>query len=128
VEQAGEKERIEMMFAGLTTSLPGARLEIHGGMNRPPMPSSAASELFPVALAAAAGVGLGDLQGVAVGGGSDGNFTAARGVATLDGLGAVGGGAHADHEHVLVDTMVQRAQLLSAILANLTQALDPART
>jgi glutamate carboxypeptidase len=119
VEQAGEKERIEMLFSGLTTSTPGARLEIVGGMNRPPMPSSASSALFPVAVVAAAGVGLGEIEGVAVGGGSDGNFTAARGVATLDGLGAVGGGAHADHEHVLVDTMVQRARLLSAILAAL---------
>jgi len=119
VEQAGEKERIEMLFAGLTTSLPGARLEILGGMNRPPMPSTASTTLFPVAVGAAAGIGLGDIRGVAVGGGSDGNFTAARGVATLDGLGAVGGGAHADHEHVLVDTMVDRARLLSAILADL---------
>jgi glutamate carboxypeptidase len=119
VEQPGEKERIEMLFAGLTSSTPGARLEILGGMNRPPMPSSASVELFPVAAEVAVGVGLGGLQGVAVGGGSDGNFTAARGVATLDGLGAVGGGAHADHEHVLVETMVQRAGLLSAILAAL---------
>ena len=53
------------------------------------------------------------MRGVGVGGGSDGNFTAARGVPTLDGLGAVGGGAHADHEYVLVDTMVPtRTRLL----------------
>ena len=58
-------------------------------------------------------------RGVAVGGGSDGNFTAAVGVPTLDGLGAVGGGAHADHEHVLVDTMVDRARLVAAIVARL---------
>ena len=56
------------------------------------------------------------LAGVAVGGGSDGNFTAAIGVPTLDGLGAVGGGAHADHEHVLVDTLVPRAELLAALI------------
>ena len=56
--------------------------------------------------------------GVAVGGGSDGNFTAAIGVPTLDGLGAVGGGAHADHEHVVVDTMVDRARLLAALIAD----------
>ncbi|MEC8487066.1 MAG: M20/M25/M40 family metallo-hydrolase, partial [Actinomycetota bacterium] len=54
--------------------------------------------------------------GVAVGGGSDGNFTAARGVPTLDGLGAVGGGAHADHEYVEVETMPGRAALLAAII------------
>ena len=57
--------------------------------------------------------------GVAVGGGSDGNFTAALGVPTLDGLGAIGGGAHADHEFVLVDTMIDRARLVAAIVAQL---------
>jgi glutamate carboxypeptidase len=83
------------------------------------MPATAAEALFPVAVAAAQGLGLEEVRGVAVGGGSDGNFTAARGVPTLDGLGAVGGGAHADHEHVVVDTMVPRAQLLAAIVAAL---------
>ena len=54
-----------------------------------------------------------------MGGGSDGNFTAALGVPTLDGLGAVGGGAHADHEHVLVDTIIDRSRLVAAIIAEL---------
>ena len=72
-----------------------------------------------MAVAAAAAAGLPDVTGIGVGGGSDGNFTAARGVPTLDGLGAVGGGAHADHEHVLVDTMVDRARLLAALIARL---------
>jgi glutamate carboxypeptidase len=91
-------------------------IELEGGINRPPMPASASASLFPVAVEAARSAGLGELQGVAVGGGSDGNFTAAAGVPTLDGLGAVGGGAHADHEYVEVDTMVARARLLAAIL------------
>ena len=56
------------------------------------------------------------LKGMAVGGGSDGNFTAAIGVPTLDGLGAVGGGAHADHEFVLVDTMPERAALIAGLV------------
>jgi glutamate carboxypeptidase len=56
---------------------------------------------------------------VAVGGGSDGNFTAALGVPTLDGLGAVGGGAHADHEFVIVDTMPGQVELLAGILRRL---------
>ena len=56
------------------------------------------------------------LDGLAVGGGSDGNFTAAIGVPTLDGLGAVGGGAHADHEYVLVDTMPERAALIAGLV------------
>jgi glutamate carboxypeptidase len=60
------------------------------------------------------------VHGVAVGGGSDGNFTAAIGVPTLDGMGAVGGGAHADHEYVLVDTMVDRVRLTAGVLAELT--------
>jgi glutamate carboxypeptidase len=83
------------------------------------MPATASATLFPVAVAAAAAAGLGEVRGVGVGGGSDGNFTAARGVPTLDGLGAVGGGAHADHEFVLVDTMVARAQLLAALIDRL---------
>ena len=119
LEQEGEKERIETLFAGLSTTVRGARIEVLGGLNRPPMPPSASAELFAVAVAAGERVGLGEIRGVAVGGGSDGNFTAARGVPTLDGLGAVGGGAHADHEFVLVDSLVPRAQLLAAIVAAL---------
>jgi glutamate carboxypeptidase len=119
VEQAGEDHRLLGLFGSLTTSLPGARLEVLGGLNRPPMPASASHTLFPVAVAAAHSAGLAEVLGVAVGGGSDGNFTAALGVPTLDGLGAVGGGAHADHEHVVVDTMVDRVRLMAAILTAL---------
>jgi glutamate carboxypeptidase len=61
------------------------------------------------------------LAGTAVGGGSDGNFTAAVGVPTLDGLGAVGGGAHADHEHVLVHTMPGRVALAAGIIRRLVR-------
>ncbi|MDO8363904.1 MAG: M20 family metallopeptidase [Actinomycetota bacterium] len=114
-----EKARLEASFAGLRPSLPEATLEVRGAINRPPMPESASAVLYPVAVAAAAAAGLPPVHGLAVGGGSDGNFTAARGVPTLDGLGAVGGGAHADHEHVLVDTMVDRALLLAALIARL---------
>lgn len=117
VEQAGEKERIEGLFAGLTTSVPGARVEVLGGMNRPPMPASASASLYPLAEVAATASGYGPIEGVAVGGGSDGNLTAAVGVATLDGLGAVGGGAHADHEYLVVDTLVPRTAFLAALLS-----------
>ena len=72
--------------------------------------------MWPLAEEAARSIGIDDLRAVGVGGGSDGNFTAAVGVPTLDGLGAVGGGAHADHEFVLVDTMVQRTRLLAALI------------
>ncbi|HEX2784972.1 MAG TPA: M20/M25/M40 family metallo-hydrolase, partial [Ilumatobacteraceae bacterium] len=120
VVAAGEKERVEHLMSTLSSDVPGAGVEVTGGLDRPPMPESASSTLFAVASAAAATVGLGALSGVSVGGGSDGNFTAAIGVPTLDGLGAVGGGAHADHEYVLVDTMIDRSRLVAAIVANLT--------
>jgi glutamate carboxypeptidase len=119
VEVPGEKERVEAAMGALTTSVEGASIEVRGGVSRPPMPESASAALLPLAVAAAAEVGLGEVRGVAVGGGSDGNFTAAVGVATLDGLGGVGGGAHADHEFVLVDTMVERARLMAALLSRL---------
>jgi glutamate carboxypeptidase len=120
VVAAGEKERVEQLMATLSSDVPGAGVEVTGGLDRPPMPESASVKLFAVAVAAAASAGLGAIRGVAVGGGSDGNFTAAIGVPTLDGLGAVGAGAHADDEYVLVDTMIDRARLLAAIIAELT--------
>lgn len=119
VVEPGEKARIESLMYGLQPSLAGATVEITGGIDRPPMPESASAALFPLAVAAAATAGLPAVHGVAVGGGSDGNFTAAIGVPTLDGLGAVGGGAHADHEYVLVDTMVDRTRLVAALLEEL---------
>jgi glutamate carboxypeptidase len=115
VEHADERERVDRSMAELAAAHPEARIEILGGFNRPPMPTSASEKLFPVAIDAAAEIGLDGLRGIAVGGGSDGNFTAAAGVPTLDGLGAVGGGAHADHEWVDVATMPTRALLLATI-------------
>ena len=70
----------------------------------------------PAPRSIAADLGFGELEGRAVGGGSDGNFTAGIGVPTLDGLGAVGDGAHARHEHVVIDEMPARAQLVAALL------------
>lgn len=116
VNQPGEKERVESLMSSLSSSLPGATISVTGGIDRPPMPSTASAALYPIAQQAATDAGLAPVSGVAVGGGSDGNFTAAIGVATLDGLGAVGGGAHADHEYVLVDTMVGRATLVAALV------------
>jgi glutamate carboxypeptidase len=115
VESAAEKDRIEAAFAALTPHLPEAQIRIEGGVNRPPMPESASTELF----AMAQGV-LPDIQGMPVGGGSDGNFTAAIGVPTLDGLGSVGGGAHADHEWLVVDAMPERARLVAGLITAIT--------
>jgi glutamate carboxypeptidase len=111
VESAAEQQRVEAAMAALRAVDPEAVVEITGGVNRPPMPESASAALMPLARSVAPG-----LDGVAVGGGSDGNFTAAIGIPTLDGLGAVGGGAHADHEYVLVDTMPERARLVAALV------------
>ena len=123
VEQPGEKERVEALFAQLAatppSSVPDAQVQVLGGLNRPPMPPSASAELFPIAVEAAAAAGLPAVHGVGVGGGSDGNFTAARGVPTLDGLGAVGEGAHSEREYVLVDALVPRAALVAAIVSRL---------
>ena len=111
VASADEKERVETAMAALVPVTPEATIEVAGAINRPPMPESASATLMPIAEAVAPGI-----VGYAVGGGSDGNFTAAIGVPTLDGLGAVGGGAHADHEYVVVDTMVDRARLVAGLV------------
>ena len=121
VVEAVERERVDALMNSLTVENQQARLEIKGGFNRPPMPPTASTWLFPMAVEVARELGLPEMQGVAVGGGSDGNFTAAAGVATLDGLGAVGGGAHADHEWIDVSLMPGRAVLIAGLVARLQQ-------
>lgn len=119
VVEADERERVEKCFAGLVPTVAGASIDVRGGFNRPPMPPSASVDLFPLAQEVAEELGLGAIDGVAVGGGSDGNFTAAAGVDTLDGLGAVGGGAHADHEWIDVTAMPGRARLVAGLVQRL---------
>ena len=111
-----EKDRLEAEMSRLTATLAGARVEVSGGMNRPPMHESMTTELFAIAEKVASDYGISGLRGVAVGGGSDGNLTAAVGVKTLDGLGAVGAGAHAETEHVQLDLMPERAALVAGII------------
>ena len=117
-----EKDRIEREMSQLQTVVAGATLKVSGSVNRPPMHESAGRKLFGVAEKVAAELGIKNLQGVAVGGGSDGNFTAAIGVPTLDGMGAVGGGAHAVTEHVLVSQMAERAALVAGIARAIVNA------
>jgi len=117
-----EKDRIEREMSQLQTVVAGATLKVSGSVNRPPMHESAGRKLFGVAEKVAAELGIKNLQGVAVGGGSDGNFTAAIGVPTLDGMGAVGGGAHAVTEHVLVSQMAERAALVAGIARSIVNA------
>ena len=94
----------------------GARLEITGGFRRPPLERKMSVSLFAHAKSLAKQMNL-SLGECTVGGGSDGNFTAALGIPTLDGLGAVGDGAHSSQEHILINTMPARATLLAALLA-----------
>ena len=115
-----EKPRVEQAFAGLAAHVEGARVSVAGGIGRPPMHESAATELFAIARRVAEGIGVRGLEGLVVGGWSDGNFTAAAGVQTLDGLGAVGGGAHGDDEHVLADTLPVRAALIAGLCQELS--------
>jgi glutamate carboxypeptidase len=108
--------QLEKRLRALRPITRGARLEIRGGFNRAPMERKVSAALFSRAKSLAAQMGLPIGECVA-GGGSDGNLTAALGVPTLDGLGAVGDGAHSAHEHVIARTMPQRAALLAALLA-----------
>lgn len=107
---------LESAIHNLKPVLPEARLEINGGINRPPMPRSPQNvALFEHARELAGELGF-ELKDGVVGGGSDGNFTAALGVPTLDGLGVDGAGAHAEHEHIIVSDIPRRAALLTRLL------------
>ena len=114
-----DADRVQRTMRSLKPILPGASIEVTGGFDRPPLERTAAVErLFNQAKAGAAELGI-DLQEGSAGGGSDGNFTAALGVPTLDGFGAIGDGAHAIHEHVEIDALVPRAATIAGLLAAL---------
>jgi glutamate carboxypeptidase len=114
-----EADRIERALRSLESITPGTRLAVSGGFNRPPMERSPGiAALFEQARGIARTLGL-ELNEGSTGGGSDGNFTAALGVPTLDGLGVRGGGAHAADEHILIDSLTERAALLAALLLEL---------
>lgn len=111
-----EGERVVRDVLAIKPTTPGAKLEITGGLNRPPMerkPGNVA--LFETARRLAAELGV-DLRETGTGGGSDGNFTAALGCPTLDGLGPLGDGSHSVNEHVIAAGMPERAALLAALL------------
>jgi glutamate carboxypeptidase len=117
--EPAEQERVDRALRALTARVPGCSLELQGGVNRPPLAPGSSAALFARAQRLAAELGHPPLQGAHVGGASDGNFTAGLGIPTLDGLGAVGDGAHAEGEHVLLDTMAPRAELVRRLLAEL---------
>lgn len=117
VSRMGDGLTIDEKLRSLRPFNPNCRIAISGGMNRPPMErTEGVAELFGKAQVIAKELGW-DLEEAAVGGGSDGNFTAALGIPTLDGLGAVGEGAHADHESVVIPELPKRAALLSGLIA-----------
>ncbi len=116
VSKMSEVDRVAGAITGLKPILNGARLEVAGGLNRPPMERTATMQAtFEQAKQLGAQIGLSLKEG-STGGGSDGNFTANLGIPTLDGLGAIGDGAHAVHEHVVISSLADRAALLATLL------------
>ena len=115
--RVSDMRRIERRLHALRPILRGAKLEVRGGFNRAPLEHKCSAALFAKAKSLAAQMGL-SLGECTAGGGSDGNLTAALGIPTLDGLGAVGHGAHSANEHILINNMPARAALLAALLLN----------
>jgi glutamate carboxypeptidase len=117
-EAMTDAERVDRSIKTPRPVMPGMRLKPVPDLSRPPMePTAAARRLFERARAIAAGMGITELAGGSTGGASDANLIAAAGVPTLDGLGPEGGGAHADDEHVLTESMPRRAALIAGLLA-----------
>jgi glutamate carboxypeptidase len=120
IARASDEKRVDRLFRSLRPIDKACALTITGGINRPPMERKAGTiALFKQAKKLASQLGF-ELDEASTGGGSDGNFTAALGVPTLDGMGAIGAGAHAAHENILTEHIVPRTALLAAMLATTT--------
>jgi glutamate carboxypeptidase len=120
-ESVQEMRRVESALQSLSPTLPGAGVKAVAVSVRQPLERAMSRELFTRANRLAAGLGLDPLDGVSVGGGSDGNITAAIGVPTLDGLGAVGGNAHAEGEWASILALPQRTALVAALVHDLLE-------
>lgn len=119
ISKLADAARLERKLRSLRPILRGARIQVTGGINRPPLERTpAVHALFLRARALMREIGA-PLDECFAGGGSDGNFTGALGIATLDGLGAVGDGAHSSREHVIIRSLPQRAALLAGLLSTL---------
>ena len=114
-----ELERIHAAITGITAVNPLARIEVTGGINRPPLQPTATAALYERVEKVAASIGMAPLGSAQVGGASDGNFASAAGAQVLDGLGAVGQGAHAPHEWVSAASLEPRTALLHALIKDL---------
>jgi glutamate carboxypeptidase len=116
VSDADGSARLDARMNSLIPVLPGTSIHVSGGIDRPPMVrTSAVARLYDQAHALASEIGL-RLSEAGSGGGSDGNFTAALGIPTLDGLGVVGDGGHSEDEYVLLSSMPERTALLAAMI------------
>jgi glutamate carboxypeptidase len=119
VAHAADAALLEQKFAALKPFNPECSIEISGGMNRPPMERTQGTvRLFGIAQEIAGSIGL-EIAESSTGGGSDGNFTSALGIPTLDGLGALGEGAHATNESVVIQQLPQRTALLAGLIRSL---------
>ncbi|HSM87241.1 MAG TPA: M20 family metallopeptidase [Candidatus Limnocylindrales bacterium] len=119
IARAADGPELERKFASLKPLDSGCTLEVSGGLNRPPMErTEGTARLFRMAQELARPLGM-DLDEAATGGGSDGNFTSGMGVPTLDGLGAVGEGAHAAHESIVMEELPRRTALLVRLIENI---------
>jgi glutamate carboxypeptidase len=116
---AAELIRVDTAIRKLAASHPEAKLEVTGGINRPPLETSATMELYEILEKVASEIGMEPVGHASVGGASDGNFAAAAGARVLDGLGAVGDGAHAPHEQILLSSIPSRVKLLTAFIKEL---------
>ncbi|MGB5935786.1 MAG: M20/M25/M40 family metallo-hydrolase [Ornithinimicrobium sp.] len=114
-----EQRRVDAALHALTPTQPGARLEVSGGINRPPLQREHSMGLYAVLARVCDELGVPTPEAADVGGASDGNITAGLGAPTLDGLGAVGAGAHADHEHALIEPIPERTAMLAALIHRL---------
>ena len=110
-----ELERVDAAIRSRPITVDGVEVAVHGGINRPPLEARVSSELVSLAQQAAGDIGLGAIDAIGVGGASDGNFTAAMGIPTLDGVGAVGGGAHTRDEWVDLNSLTKRSEWLALI-------------
>jgi glutamate carboxypeptidase len=116
---ASELTRVDSAVKAIKAKHPEARIEVSGGINRPPLELSSTKALYEKLEATLAAAGLPAVGHASVGGASDGNFAAAAGAPTLDGLGAVGDGAHAPHEQVLLSSIPARVEMLQLFIKDL---------